>query len=143
MGTIDELTAHLDLLTRKAATLPRDVAEVVAPILALNVRTVMGDNMKLQDLAESTQIERLGLGYTANDPLVRSGELRDSVMPEVVGVFGSEFAAAGSEDPRSGWLEFGTATIPARPSFEIGLMETEMVAKGVSLNASVKLLRDS
>jgi hypothetical protein len=143
MGSLDDLARHLKLLERKAAVLPREVATVVAPVLAENIRTVMGDHMKLVDLAPATQAERLREGFTANDPLVRSGELRDSVMPEVVGLFGAEFAAAGSEDPVSGYLEFGTLTIPARPSFELGLAETELVARKVAENASIRLLRDS
>jgi hypothetical protein len=143
VGSFDDLTKHLELLERKAEVLPREVATVVAPVLAENVRTVMGDSMKLQDLAESTQIERLSEGYTANDPLVRSGELRNSVLPEVVGLFGAEFAAAGSENPIAAYQEFGTMTIPARPSFEIGLAETELVARTAAQNASIRLLRDT
>jgi phage gpG-like protein len=143
MGTIDDLSRHLDLLTAKAAALPREVATVVAPVLAENVRTVMGDNHKLQDLAESTQIERLAQGYTANDPLVRSGDLRESVTPAVLGLFGAEFAATGSADPIAAYQEFGTATIPARPAFRIGLAETETVARAESVDASVRLLRDT
>ena len=143
MGSIDDLTRHFQMLERKAAVLPRQVATVVAPVLAENVRTAMGDNMVLADLAPATQAERLSEGWTANDPLVRSGGLRESVMPDVVGLFGSEFAVAGSEDPISAYQEFGTATIPARPAFEIGLAETEAVARAAAVNASVRLLRDS
>jgi hypothetical protein len=43
----------------------------------------------------------------------------------------------------SGYLDFGTLTIPPRPSFEIGLAETELVARKVAENASIRLLRNS
>jgi len=143
VGSIDDLCAHLDLLTRLAAEVPGQVARVVAPVLTENVRTIMGDNMRLQDLAESTQIERVAQGYTPNDPLVRSGELRESVMPAVEGLFGADFAAAGTDDPIAHYHEFGTPTIPARPAFEIGLAETEPVARMAAVAASVRLLRDT
>src|SRR5690348_10894252 len=34
------------------------------------------------ELAEATKEERLRLGYTENDPLLRSGELRNSIVDE-------------------------------------------------------------
>lgn len=62
-------------------------------------------------LAESTQAERSALGYTADDPLLRSGELRRSIEREVH----PDHAVIGSKDEKAAWMEFGTSRIPPRP----------------------------
>lgn len=64
-----------------------------------------------EELAERTKDERVALGFTENDPLLRSGDLRDSSQHEVRGLEG----VAGSTDERMPWLEFGTQFIPPRP----------------------------
>lgn len=63
------------------------------------------------ELADSTKDERVKLGYSENEPLLRSGELRDSSQHEAHGLEG----VTGSTDPVMGYQEFGTAKIPARP----------------------------
>ena len=61
-------------------------------------------------LADSTKKDRLRAGYSEDDPLLRTGELRDSIdyvviVPEVV---------IGSPLDIALWQEMGTVTIPAR-----------------------------
>jgi phage protein, HK97 gp10 family len=63
------------------------------------------------ELAESTKDERLRQGYTENDPLLRSGELRDSITHKTDGLE----VTIGSTDDRMPYQEFGTKTIPPRP----------------------------
>lgn len=63
------------------------------------------------ELAESTKADRLAQGYTENDPLLRSGELRDSYEHEVHGVE----AVIGTKDDKGLWQELGTPTTPPRP----------------------------
>jgi hypothetical protein len=67
-------------------------------------------------LAESTQEERVRLGYSANDPLLRDGTLRDSIGVDaphwedphkVDGYVGSPLKVAL-------WQEVGTSNIPPR-----------------------------
>ena len=62
------------------------------------------------ELAESTQADRVALGFSANDPLLRTGEMRDSISHEV----GDKEAVVGSSDERAVWQELGTRTIPPR-----------------------------
>lgn len=62
-------------------------------------------------LAESTQVERERLGFTPNDPLLRRGDLRDSIQREV----GNLEAVIGSKSEIAAYQEFGTEKIPARP----------------------------
>jgi phage gpG-like protein len=61
-------------------------------------------------LAASTQAERERLGYTPDDPLLRSGELQDSVSHVVSGTE----AVIGSDSEVMVYQELGTPTIPPR-----------------------------
>lgn len=63
-------------------------------------------------LAESTQEERERLGWTPNDPLLRSGELRESITHETVH---DNMEVVGSTSEIMVYQEFGTKTIPPRP----------------------------
>lgn len=63
-------------------------------------------------LAESTQEQRGYLGYPTNEPLLRSGDLRDSISHEVVE---EEHACyVGSDSPIAVYQELGTSRIPPR-----------------------------
>lgn len=62
-------------------------------------------------LAESTKAERVRLGYSEDEPLLRSGELRDSIQSEVMGLA----AIVGTKKEIGLWLEVGTDRIPPRP----------------------------
>jgi len=62
-------------------------------------------------LAESTQEERLRLGFTPDDPLLRTGQLKNSISHEV---HGTE-AAVGSPSDVMVAQELGTPRIPPRP----------------------------
>jgi HK97 gp10 family phage protein len=63
------------------------------------------------ELAESTQKDRERKGFTPNDPLLRSGELRDSISREI----SDDEAAVGSTSDVMVYQELGTPTIPPRP----------------------------
>ncbi|WP_045736805.1 HK97-gp10 family putative phage morphogenesis protein [Xanthomonas sp. MUS 060] len=64
-----------------------------------------------EELADSTKEDRIYKGYTENDPLLRSGELRDSISHETKGLE----AAIGSDSDIAVYQEMGTETIPPRP----------------------------
>jgi hypothetical protein len=65
-------------------------------------------------LAESTMEEKTRLGFTkqrsAEDPLLRTGELRDSIGHHIEG----HEVAVGSDSEIAVYQELGTATIPPR-----------------------------
>ena len=63
------------------------------------------------ELAESTQTERERLGFTPNDPLLRTRGLRDSIEHRV----GDLEAEIGSDSDIMVYQEFGTERIPPRP----------------------------
>jgi hypothetical protein len=62
-------------------------------------------------LAESTKADRVRTGYTEDDPLERSGELKNSIESEVVGLAG----IVGTKSEIGLWQEMGTDRIPPRP----------------------------
>jgi hypothetical protein len=61
-------------------------------------------------LAESTREDRIRQGYPADEPLLRSGALRDSIRHEVSGLE----AVVGSESDVMSYQELGTHCIPPR-----------------------------
>lgn len=62
-------------------------------------------------LAEATKADRVLQGYSEDEPLLRSGELRDSIESEVVGLA----AIVGTKSEIGLWQEVGTSHIPPRP----------------------------
>ena len=63
-----------------------------------------------RELAESTQADRRGKGFNEDDPLLRTGELRDSIGYTVE----PHEAAVGSASQIASYQELGTRTIPPR-----------------------------
>jgi hypothetical protein len=72
-------------------------------------------------LAESTQAQRVELGFSANEPLLRTGKLRDSIGHVVEGNVGY----VGTNDPVAKYHEYGTSKIPPRPFLAGALAATE------------------
>jgi HK97 gp10 family phage protein len=63
------------------------------------------------ELADATKEDRVAQGYTENDPLLRSGELRDSIDKEITGLE----ACVWSTSDVMVYQELGTPNIPPRP----------------------------
>ena len=64
-----------------------------------------------QPLAESTEAEKARHGYALDAPLLRTGDMRDSIETE----HNALEAIIGSKDPVARYQEFGTDRIPPRP----------------------------
>jgi phage gpG-like protein len=68
-------------------------------------------------LTTATQEDRAKHGFAANEPLLRTGELRDSIehnsSPTV--------AHIGSNNMKAVWHEIGTRTVPPRPFLSTAL----------------------
>lgn len=62
------------------------------------------------ELADSTKSDRVAKGFTENDPLLRTGEMRDSIEYTVAG----REAHIGSDNDKAVWQELGTDRIPPR-----------------------------
>ncbi len=108
--------------TRHLATLPAAVQHAQHAGLAAagrnltqHAKAMIGtENEKWPALAASTVEEKQRLGYTgkvsATDPLLRTGELRDSISAKVEGAK----VVLGATDPIALFQELGTSRIPAR-----------------------------
>lgn len=69
------------------------------------------------ELADSTKEDRVAKGFPENEPLLRTGDLRDSLEREV-----HDFEAiVGSASDVMLWQELGTSRIPPRPVLGIAL----------------------
>ena len=84
-------------------------------------------------LTEGTMADRVAQGFPANEPLERTGELRDSIEHEVEG---SEMLTVGSDDPIARYQEIGTASVPPRPFIGPSMAESmdrnlETIADGI------------
>ena len=117
---------------RKAAEEIRDSA-----------RAMIGtEDAEWAPLAESTVSEKERLGYTgkvsATDPLLRTGELRDSI--EVRDVSPSR-AIVASDDPVLAYQEFGTSRIPPRPVIGAALFRSKAAIEKILGTAAASLIR--
>ncbi|MGJ0426978.1 hypothetical protein [Methylocystis sp.] len=75
-------------------------------------------------LAQATQEDRVRRGFAANEPLLRTGELRDSIEVDAPHKSGMEtygFIFSSSEVAR--YMELGTTRAPPRPFLSTATME--------------------
>lgn len=73
-------------------------------------RDAMGPYAPWQELAPGTKAERVRKGFSENEPLLRTGDLRDSIGHTTKGLA----AVVGSTSQVMVWQELGTKTIPPR-----------------------------
>lgn len=135
----EDFADHLDGVALQLKAAPIEAAHVTAPVMADAVQEIFGHDPPLQTLAESTQTERVRLGYTPNDPLVRDGTLRESVEFEAI----ENIAGTGSSSFIAPIHEYGNAHIPPRPAFHLGFLSAypylQRIWKGIIGQAIGKL----
>ena len=80
------------------------------------------------ELTEETQASREAAGFTPNDPLLRSGDLRDSLGHTIDRVeLDGQVGVTSEVGP---YMEFGTSRVPPRPFLgPAGYRNVELVAK--------------
>lgn len=94
------------------------------------------ENGEWDELKDATQRARERQGYEPNDPLLVTGELKESVECKVKGRSGF----VGSNDPIMFYQEIGTETIPPRPVFGLLVQkETKHIVLNLG-NAIFKLI---
>lgn len=112
-------------LTIAAASCPTKLDAIVAEAAeggAEYAKDLIGHQQpSWQPLAESTIRQKGRLGFRAPDfePLLRTGEMRDSIKGISNGLTGT----IGSDDPTLLWQELGTATIPPRPVTPLAVID--------------------
>lgn len=95
---------------RRAMTRAAKIIEAEAKREIGHYQGQIGPFIAWPELADSTKDDRVRQGFTENDPLLRTGGLRDSISHAV----GDREAAVGSNDDKAVWQELGTRTIPPR-----------------------------
>jgi hypothetical protein len=75
-------------------------------------------------LAQATQEDRVRQGFAANEPLLRRGEVRDSIQTDAPHRSWLEtWGYIYSNDPIARYMELGTSTIPPRPFLSTATIE--------------------
>lgn len=98
------------------------------------------ENPQWPELADTTIDEKSRLGFDTPAPLLRTGELRDSIDYSVEPVAKGVAITLGSDDPVAAYQELGTATIPPRPFLSTAQLESVESASKIMGDTAVKLL---
>ncbi|MGH8299400.1 MAG: phage virion morphogenesis protein, partial [Steroidobacteraceae bacterium] len=108
------------LLTREAVVVAawHEVLEPIGAMVAHTAREKIGEYQDAEGpfpewapLAEATVEDRIAKGFSADEPLLRTGDLRDSISHAVEGLE----VAVGSTSDIAVYQELGTERIPPRP----------------------------
>jgi HK97 gp10 family phage protein len=99
--------AELQKGLKKAATVVQNEAKASIG----EYQDAVGPFPAWEPLSDATEREKAAKGYPVDAPLLRTGEMRDSIVKEVSGLE----AVIGSLDDKMLYHEFGTAHIPPRP----------------------------
>lgn len=104
------------LLTHIAHTLPaarRRALDHAGQIVEDKAKALIGTydaDPRWPELADATKEDRARQGFSDNEPLLRTGEMRDSIHHTVIGNTGH----IGSDNDKAVWQELGTKSIPPR-----------------------------
>ncbi len=119
-ASLAELAHHLTRETVGGLTATRQGLEVATAILQKEAKAEFGHYQAAEGpfaswapLTDETMAEREHLGFTPNDPLLRTGDLRNSIQRETSDWEG----VVGSTSEIMPYHEFGTTKIPPRPVF--------------------------
>jgi HK97 gp10 family phage protein len=127
---INELQ-FLRLLERAEAGLRPAAAVALTETMAsvaTEAKAYIGHEMPFwPPLAESTIRDKEQAGFPTPAPLLRTGELRNSIEFEVDA--GTLMGAVGSHDPVALFQEIGTSKIPPRPFLKTAMINSEPQAK--------------
>ena len=117
-GAASRVTDHVHEALEEAAAL---VARAARAEIG-SYQGQVGPLVAWAELADATKDDRLKKGFTENDPLERTGDLRDSIGHEVeMQNVGLGVAIVGSTSEIARYQEMGTSRIPPR-SFLAGAL---------------------
>lgn len=110
---------HLGTLALEGEAVVEHLTEESAKIIQKNAKARLGEYQDYtgpfnswSELADSTKADRVAQGYSENEPLLRTGELRDSIEISRR----HDEAVVGSTSDVALWQELGTDRgIPPRP----------------------------
>jgi HK97 gp10 family phage protein len=115
--TLDSLASHFAQLSEQMDEQNVENAKRAAEMVRDAAKEAIGTyKYDWPQLAPATITDRIAKGFAPNDPLLRTGQLRDSIEFVVEVQEGGEKVTAevGSNDPVAAYQELGTSTIPPR-----------------------------
>ena len=125
-GSLADLAMHLTQETVGGLVAAKDGVKAAVELLDKAAKAEIGTYQEASgpfgawpELADSTKEDRLRKGFTENDPLLRSGDLRESIHHEAEDWEGT----VGSDSDVMVWQEFGTSKMPPRPVLGIALYD--------------------
>ncbi len=126
MKTFDLLgfAAHLGAIQRDMHELGPAIVRHGAEAIRDRARSYIGTydaKPRWPELAKSTKKERAHKGYAENEPLLRTGEMRNSIEI-TISPNGLE-AQIGSDNDKAVWHELGTSRAPPRPFLQPAAVE--------------------
>lgn len=121
-ASFEEFAQHLSKVVGRVNPERRTALRAIGAVVTATAKEKIGeyqpevsapgaDFLAWPALAEATVEDRVRQGFTPNDPLLRTGDMRDTILAVVEG----DKVAVGSVDPIADYQERGTASIPPRP----------------------------
>lgn len=116
--SLAKFAEHLAIMSVAVVKSEQRALEKCAVLIEKTAKSEIGHYQKAvgpfpawADLADSTEADKARHGYPVDAPLLRKGDLRDSIQHEVRVLD----AVIGSQSDIAAYQEFGTRTIPPRP----------------------------
>ena len=145
--TAGELAALLRGVRERIVPELEHVVTAVTVDAARRARAYIGqERPEWPPLADITVADKTALGYVGHvsptDPLLRTGEMRDSIEGQVDGLVG----VIGSNDKKALWQEFGAhgtgrnraGELPPRPFIGLGMQHAAAESEGLMLDAAAR-----
>jgi len=140
-GSLAQFAAHLGTLeaglvleVRRGLTEVVKVVEKTAKAEIGDYQPDVGPFPAWAPLADSTKKDRVRKGFTEDDPGLRSGAMRASIVHEVA----ATEAVVASDDQNLVWFEMGTDKQPARPVLGPAVIHNEEAIQRILGRAAVR-----
>ena len=141
--TLDDFIRDLRTLSQREPLMTEAALKKAAEVVRDEAKALIGtEDEAWAALAPATVEEKTRFGYvnrvSATDPLLRTGELRDSIE---VGDLSPTRAYVGTRDPIGAYLEFGTSRVPPRPFIGTALFRSKAAIQHALGEIAVRFLR--
>jgi HK97 gp10 family phage protein len=131
--------AHLENVEHNMHAIGPGIIRKACEMIAAQARAAIGHEHEMWPaLAPSTIEDRVKKGFAANEPLLRTGALRDSIQ-WTTSASGME-GAVGSNSPIAVYQELGTSRIPPRSFLVSSVISMESKIQHMAARAVVAVL---